>query len=57
MDLPTGPDGDAILRDIENTGAVLVRPYLDSAASVGKVEPKKPWVITLPHCAKPSAST
>ena len=29
VDLPMGPDGDAIQRDIENTGAVLIRPYLD----------------------------
>ena len=37
VDLPDGPDGDAVLRDIENTGAVLVRPYLDRA-SAGTVE-------------------
>ena len=38
VDLPTGPDGDAILRDIENTGAVLVRPYLDRDLSEGAIE-------------------
>ena len=34
VDLPMGPDGDAIQRAIEDTGAVLVRPYLD--ANVGE---------------------
>ena len=38
IDLPTGPDGDAVLRDVENTGAVLVRPYLDRDLSVGEIE-------------------
>ena len=38
VDIPTGPDGDAVLRDIENTGAVVARPYLDSAESEGVVE-------------------
>ena len=38
VDLPTGPDGDAVLRDIENTGAVLVRPYLDRDLSKGRLE-------------------
>ena len=28
IDLPTGPDGEAVLRGIEDTGAVLIRPYL-----------------------------
>ena len=35
VDLPTGPDGDAVLRAIEDTGAVLARPYLDAALSEG----------------------
>ena len=38
IDLPDGPDGDAVLRDIENTGAVLVRPYLDRDRSRGRRE-------------------
>ena len=38
VDLPTGPDGDAVLRDVENTGAVLVRPYLDRDLSEGTEE-------------------
>ena len=38
VDLPDGPDGASVLRDIENTGAVLVRPYLDADASEGEVE-------------------
>ena len=38
VDLPDGPDGDAVLRDIENTGAVLARPYLDADASDGGFE-------------------
>ena len=28
-----------MLRDIENTGAVIARPYLDTAASVSTIEP------------------
>ena len=40
-DLPTGPDGDAVLRDVENTGAVLVRPYLDSAESEGDIKTQR----------------
>ena len=40
IDLPDGPDGDAILRDIENVpNAVVVRPYLDTAASESTVRP------------------
>ena len=38
VDLPTGPDGDAVLRDIDNTGAVLVRPYVDRDLSEGVTE-------------------
>ena len=39
IDIPTGPDGDAILRDLENVGgAVVIRPYLDSDASEGAIE-------------------
>ena len=38
VDLPDGPDGAAVLRDIENTGAVLVRPYLDRDRSRGRRE-------------------
>ena len=38
VDLPTGPDGDAVLRAIEDTGAVLARPYLDAALSEGVEE-------------------
>ena len=38
VDLPDGPDGDAVLRDIENTGAVVVRPYLDRDLSEGALE-------------------
>ena len=34
IDIPAGPDGDAIQRAIEDTGAVLVRPYLD--ANIGE---------------------
>ena len=41
VDLPTGPDGDAVLRDVENTGAVLIRPYLDSAASEGEIKTQR----------------
>ena len=41
VDLPTGPDGDAVLRDIENTGAVVVRPYLDRDLSEGDVETRE----------------
>ena len=40
VDLPDGPDGDAVLRDLDNVpGAVLVRPYLDAAASTSTIEP------------------
>ena len=35
IDLPDGPDGEAVLRDIENTGAVLIRPHFDSQRSKG----------------------
>ena len=39
VDIPTGPDGDAILRDLENVGgAVLIRPYLDRNLSEGTEE-------------------
>ena len=38
VDLPDGPDGDAVLRDIENTGAVVVRPYLDRDLSESALE-------------------
>ena len=39
VDLPDGPDGDAILRDIENVpNATLIRPYLDADASESTVE-------------------
>ena len=39
VDLPTGPDGDAVVRAIEDTGAaVLARPYLDTDASDGTKE-------------------
>ena len=38
IDLPTGPDGDVVLRAIEDTGAVLARPYLDAALSEGVEE-------------------
>ena len=41
VDLPDGTDGDAVLRDIDNTGAVLVRPYLDSDLSEGTVQAKR----------------
>lgn len=37
VDLPDGPDGDAVLRDAENAGIVL-RPYLDRDLSDGSVE-------------------
>ena len=37
IDLPDGPDGDAVLRDAENVG-VVVRPYLDRGLSEGDVE-------------------
>jgi len=32
VDLPDGPDGAAVLRDVENTGAVVIRPYLDRSS-------------------------
>ena len=38
VDLPDGDAGAAVLADIENTGAVLIRPYLDSAESEGVIE-------------------
>lgn len=38
VDLPTGPDGDAVLRAIEDTGAVIARPFLDTDASDGTIE-------------------
>ena len=39
IDIPTGPDGDAIFRDLENLGgAVLARPFLDADASDGTIE-------------------
>ena len=38
VDLPMGPDGDAIQRAIGDTGAVLVRPYLDVNASESIVQ-------------------
>ena len=41
VDLPTGPDGDAVLRDIENTGAVVVRPYVDRDLSEGDIETRE----------------
>ena len=40
IDLPTGPDGDAVLRDQENVG-VLIRPYLDSAESEGDIKTQR----------------
>ena len=40
VDLPSGPIGDAVLNDLETVpGAVLVRPYLDTAASTSTVRP------------------
>ena len=40
VDLPDGPDGDAVLRDLDNVkGSVLVRPYLDAEASTSTIEP------------------
>ena len=36
VDVPDGPDGEAVLRDIENTRAVRVRPYLDRNESRGE---------------------
>ena len=38
IDIPTGPDGDAVLRAVEDTGAVIARPYLDSDRSKGTIE-------------------
>lgn len=38
IDIPTGPDGDAVLRAIEDTGAVLARPFFDSDGSDGTIE-------------------
>ena len=38
IDLPVGPDGDSVLRAIEDTGAVVVRPYLDRDLSRGSLE-------------------
>ena len=38
VDLPTGVDGDSVLRAVEDTGAVLVRPYLDRDLSRGRRE-------------------
>ena len=38
IDLPVGPDGDAVLRGIEDTGAVVARPYFDADASEGTIE-------------------
>ena len=38
VDLPAGPDGEAVLRDIENTGAVLIRPHFDKGKSKGREE-------------------
>ena len=41
VDLPDGPDGDAVIRDIENTGAVLTRPYFDRDLSEGDIEKRE----------------
>ena len=38
IDLPTVEAGAAVLADIENTGAVVARPFLDAAASEGVEE-------------------
>ena len=38
IDLPAGPDGDSVIAAIENTGAVLARPYFDADGSDGTIE-------------------
>ena len=38
VDLPVGPEGDAAIRAVEDTGAVRVRPYLDRDLSEGDIE-------------------
>ena len=38
IDLPIGPDGDAVMRAIEDTGAVIARPYLDRDRSEYEAE-------------------
>lgn len=38
VDLPVGPDGDAVLRAVGDTGAVLIRPFLDGDESEGTIE-------------------
>ena len=38
VDLPIGPDGDAIQRAIEDTRSVLIRPYLEADASQSIVQ-------------------
>ena len=37
VDLPEGPEGDAVLRGMENSGTVI-RPYLDRELSEGAIE-------------------
>lgn len=38
IDLPVGPDGDAVIRAIDDTGAVIARPYFDRDRSEYDVE-------------------
>ena len=38
VDLPIGPEGDAAIRAVEDTGALRVRPYLDRNLSEGDIE-------------------
>ena len=40
IDIPTGPDGEAVIRAIEDTGAVLARPYFDTDLSDVTIEPR-----------------
>lgn len=49
VDLPEGPDGDQIVRDIDNTGATRVRPYLDRNLSIGEERPSgvEPGALTM----------
>ena len=41
IDLPVGPDGDAVIRAIDDTGAVIARPYFDRDRSEYDIEEQR----------------
>ena len=55
VDLPIGPDGDAIVRAFEDTRAVLARPYLDANASRSSVKSTADRIKALAEIGQRSA--